>query len=68
MNLAGMSTPGLLKLYGAVRETLEIDDALHLAGLPKVHGVRDFPDWRVWSDALAVELENRGIKYQKVDW
>ena len=54
MNLAGMSTPGLLKMHSAVHEALEIDDMLHLSGLPKTYGVRDFADWRAWADALEI--------------
>ncbi|MFO0812525.1 MAG: hypothetical protein U0796_04870 [Gemmatales bacterium] len=68
MNLAGMSTPGLLKMHNAVREALEIDDTLHLSGLPKTYGVRDFADWRPWTDALEAELDNRKVKYAKVAW
>jgi hypothetical protein len=68
MDLSKLSTPGLLKMHGAVREALEMDDTLDLIGLPKMYGVRELPDWRVWSDALEAELDRRGIKFAKIDW
>ncbi len=68
MNISGMSTSGILKMHSAVRESLEIDDQLVLAGGTPTFGVRGFPDWRPWSDMLEDELDKRKIKYTKVDW
>lgn len=68
MDFAKLSDAGLLKLHGAVREALEVDDQLHLAGLSKVYGVREFSDWRDWSNAIEAELDRRSVKYQRVAW
>lgn len=68
MNLTGMSTPGLLKMHSAVREAIEVDDALILSGFKPTYGVRDYADWRSWSDALEAELDKRNAKYAKVSW
>lgn len=68
MDLAKMSTPGLLKMHSAVREALEVDDTLHLSGLPKTYEVRGFPDWHEWSDKLEAELDKRKVRYAKVAW
>jgi hypothetical protein len=61
------STHGLLKLHSAIREALEADDSTP-AGQPPVYGVRDLPDWHVWSNALEAELDGRGARYAKIRW
>jgi len=68
MNISGMTDAGILKMYAAVREAIEQDDQLVLAGLKPIYGVRDFSDWKDWSDLLQAELDKRGVKYTKVGW
>ena len=63
-----MTTSGILKLNATVREALEQDDQLILSGLKPIYCVRDFPDWRAWSDLLEAELDKRAVKYAKVGW
>lgn len=66
INLPGMTTPGLLKMYEPIREALEVDDTLPDGR--KVYGVREFPDWKAWASAIEAELDKRGVKYTKVQW
>jgi hypothetical protein len=68
MNISGMSSAGILKMHAGVREALEVDDQLRLSGLQPIFGVREFADWRPWSDMLEAELDQRGVKYTKVEW
>ena len=45
-----------------------MNDQLVLAGIKPVYGVRDFSDWKDWSDLLEAEFDKRGVKYTKVAW
>ncbi|MEO2031484.1 MAG: hypothetical protein ABGZ35_05315 [Planctomycetaceae bacterium] len=67
MDFTKTSTSGLLKLHGAVQDALAVDDNLP-DGAPKVYGVRDFSDWKIWSGSIEVELDRRGVQYQKIPW
>ena len=67
MNISGLSTNALLLLYNAVREALEIDDNLP-RGVEKTYNVREFRDFREWSNGLEAELDNRGARYSKIEW
>jgi hypothetical protein len=55
-------------MHAAVREALEQDDQLVLAGLQPIYGARAFSDWKAWSDMLERELDKRSVKYTKVGW
>lgn len=66
MNISGLSTPGLLKLYNAIKESLEVDDSL--PGNQKIFYVREFPDWRDYAGKFEKELDKRGAKYTKIKW
>ena len=66
-NLKKFSTDGLKKMQKAVYDALQHEDALP-PGQPKPYGVRDFPDWRTWSDALEAELTVRNVPFSKVPW
>jgi hypothetical protein len=68
MNISGMTIAGILKMHAAVREALEQDDQLVLAGLQPIYGARAFSDWKAWSDMLEHELDERSVKYTKVGW
>jgi hypothetical protein len=67
MNVSGYSTNGLMAMHGAIRNCLQIDDALPKGG-EKFYGVRDYQDWRQQADLIEAELDNRKITYQKIVW
>ena len=62
-----LSTNALLMLYNPIRAALEQDDATP-KGQPKLYGVREHPDWRLWAKELEAELDKRGVMYTKVTW
>lgn len=66
MDLKQMSVGGLRSLHDAVRKALAEDDRAP-AG-EKLFGVREFPDWQRWSDALEAELLERGETFTAVRW
>jgi hypothetical protein len=67
MNLKEMSTAGILKMYGGIREALEVDDNSPNGGKP--YGVREFSDWREWAEMFESELDSRAdVKYEKIRW
>lgn len=68
MDFEQMTNEGLLLLYGAVREALEDDDRNDRDGKQKVYDVREFSDWRRWSDGIAAVLDGRNISYPRVPW
>lgn len=61
------STAGLLKMHGALQEALNDDDNL-APDAAKVYGVRQFPDWHIWADALEAELAHRQVAFAPVVW
>lgn len=65
--IGGYSTSGLLMMHHGIRQALEVDDNL-FPKAEKTYGVREYPDWRRWSDAIESELNRRQVKYQKVAW
>jgi hypothetical protein len=67
MNVEQLSTNGLVMLYAAVRDALEVDDNAP-EGQAKTYGVRELPDWRRWADSLEHELDRRNAKYIKIRW
>lgn len=66
-DVSGFSDSGLQKLQLAALHAFQSDEG-RPAGQPKVYGVREFSDWRLWSDALERELDKRGIGYEKIRW
>ncbi len=67
MNMPGLSTNGLLAMYGAVRDALNVDDNTP-TGREKPHGVREAVDWRKWADEIDGVLTERQVKYDKIKW
>lgn len=65
--VAGYSTSGLLMMHQGIRHALETDDNMS-QGQDKVYEVREYQDWRSWSDSIESELDNRKVTYQKVPW
>ncbi|WP_454753816.1 hypothetical protein [Cupriavidus necator] len=67
MNIPGFSTNGLTMMYDAARNALAEDDAT-MAGNDKPYGVREYPDWRQFTDAIEHELDARQVAYTKISW
>jgi hypothetical protein len=66
MDLSKMSSGGLRSLHDAVRRALAEDDAL--ADGCKIYGVREYPEWRHWNDALEDELKRRRESFKPLGW
>jgi hypothetical protein len=67
MDVQGVSTAGILKMYGSICEALEVDD--NAPDGQKPYGVREYPDWREWAEMWERELDRRGdVKYEKIRW
>ena len=66
-SVSGYSTSGLLMMHSGVSQALAVDDNLP-TNAGKLYGVRQYQDWRRWSDALEAELDKRQVKYVKVVW
>lgn len=64
---SGYSTNGLLMMYNATRQALEVDDNIP-SGEKKIYGVREYADWKLQSDSFEKELDKRKIKYSKISW
>jgi len=54
MNISGFTTKTLLEFHEKVIECLRRDD--DNPSMEKEYGVRTFHDWRVFSDAIEIEL------------
>ena len=67
MNIEGLSTSSLLMLHSVVRQALVTDDDLP-EGATKIHEVREYPDWKQWSDRIENVLDNRRVKYERIKW
>lgn len=66
-SIPGYSTSGLLMMHSGVKQALAVDDNLP-ANVEKLYGVRHYPDWRRWANAIEAELDKRNVKYTKVAW
>lgn len=64
--LKGLSTNGLLMLYGAVKEALKQDDARPVG--QKKYEIRETKDWKIWADDLEEALNEKGVSYDKINW
>ncbi|MGA2398862.1 MAG: hypothetical protein ABSG30_12465 [Steroidobacteraceae bacterium] len=67
VDVGNFSDGGIKKLHDAVLDALDKDDKTP-PNQDKPYGVRQFPDWRQWSDALEAELQKRKIPFSKVKW
>lgn len=67
MDVGKLSSAGLKKLHEAVHRAMEIDDKTP-PSQDKPFGVRQFSDWKQWSDELEAELQRRNIQFTKVKW
>lgn len=61
------SDEGLIELHKSVRTAFDSDEATP-EDQKKQYGVRKYPDWRQWSDALEFEMTNRSVNFDPVPW
>lgn len=54
-------------MHKAVRDAFDRDEATP-PGREKPYGVRAYPDWRTWSDALEIVLTTRNVPYEPIPW
>jgi len=66
MNISGFTTKTLLEFHEKVIECLRKDD--ENPSIEKEYGVRTFHDWRVFSNAIEVELRSRNEPFTPVSW
>lgn len=66
--VSSFSNDGLLKMHMAVKNALVADDEASKQNKEKQYGVREFPDWKTWSDDLETVLTERGVPFEKVSW
>jgi hypothetical protein len=66
MDFKEASTNALKGLHEAVRAAMMADD--RHAGPKKPHGVREYRDWRQWSDAIEAELRRRNEHFDPIRW
>jgi hypothetical protein len=64
---ANFSTDGLKKMHLAVLHAFQKDEETP-KGQPKPYGVREYADWKKWSDALEGELRRRKAQFTNVPW
>jgi hypothetical protein len=67
MDVGKFSDGGIKSMHDAVLDALEKDDKTP-QNQDKPYGVRQFADWKQWSDALEAELQTRNIPFTKVKW
>jgi hypothetical protein len=67
MNIPGLSTPAILKMYYSIVEALVIDDNTP-QGHDKPYGVRQFSDWKEQATAFEAELDKRKVSYDRIKW
>ena len=65
LNIATITTPGLIMLYQSVRIALEQDDQMPER---RQFEIRENPEWRRWSDEIAGELGLRGVAFDSIAW
>jgi hypothetical protein len=65
MNLESLTNAGLILLYQSTRLALEQDDA---SPDKRQFEVRENPEWRRWSDEIAMELSGRGVDFKHIEW
>ncbi len=65
MDIQTLATPALLMLHQSIRIALEEDDKAEDS--PQFE-VRQNPEWRMWSEQLAGELNRRDINYKPIAW
>ena len=65
-NYPELTTGSLLDLHNSIRKAMSEDDKLPDG--QKKYGVYEFPDWKQHADRIEKELDNRRVKYQKLDW
>ena len=61
------SDEGLIGLHKSVRAAFDKDEATP-EEQEKIYGVREYSDWRQWSDALESEMTKRGVNFEPVPW
>jgi hypothetical protein len=65
LNIATITTPGLIMLYQSIRIALEQDDQMPER---RQFEIRENPEWRRWSDEIAGELRLRGVEFDSIVW
>lgn len=65
LNIATITTPGLIMLYQSIRIALEQDDQMPER---RQFEIRENPEWRRWSDEIAGELSLRGVAFDSIAW
>ena len=66
MNISGFTTKTLLEFHQKIVECLDKDDQ-NISG-DKDYGVREFKDWRIFSNSIELELNSRETKFTPVKW
>ncbi|MHC8510000.1 MAG: hypothetical protein ACYYKD_11545 [Rhodospirillales bacterium] len=67
MDIPTLTDDSLKTLHNAIRDCLEIDEAIP-SGQDKKYGVRQFPDWKKMADEMEAELDKRGKTYTPIPW
>jgi hypothetical protein len=65
LNIATITTPGLIMLYQSIRIALEQDDQMPER---RQFEIRENPEWRRWSNEIAGELSLRGVAFDSIAW
>jgi hypothetical protein len=66
MNIPGFTTKTLVEFHEKVVECLRKDDE-NLSEM-KDYGVREYRDWRAFSDAIEAELLSRDVPFTPIQW
>ena len=67
MNIKGFSDSALLMLYNSIDKALKEDDSRQQNEI-KEYQVREYKDWRIWSDSIEEELIKRNVEFEKIKW
>lgn len=66
MDTKALSGRSLQELHSTIYKRLVEEDSQ--SAREKVHGVREFRDWRALADELEAELQERGLPFQRIPW
>ena len=61
------SNEGLIGLHKSIRSAFDRDEEIP-EDKEKQYGVREYSDWRQWSDSLESEMTKRSIEFEPVPW
>lgn len=68
MNISGFSNQSLIILWDTIEKAFREDEKSISLGKEPEYGVREFKDWKEWSDRIEHEMRKRELPFKPIPW